>query len=82
MNNANNFIHWFIYLSLIILATTFVITLGMCLAMIIGMLADLYTPDITYLRNTTFTCIASLIILLIQDIYHERRTLKRINQTS
>lgn len=79
MNNPNNPIHWFIYLSLIILTTTFVITLGMCIAMIIGMITDLYTPEITYLRNTTFICIASLIILLIQDIYHERRTLKRID---
>lgn len=79
MNNPNNFIHWFNYLSLIILATTFVVTLGMCISMIVGMVTDLYKPDITYLRNTTYTCIASFTILLIQDIYHERRTLKRIS---
>ena len=79
MNNPNNFIHWFIYLSLVVLAITFVITLGMCIAMTVGMITDLYTPEITYLRNTTYTCIASFTILLIQDIYHERRTLKRIN---
>lgn len=75
MNSIVNLIYWYGYLAMICIAITFVITLAMCLYFTASMISGTYYPDLEYLRNTTFLCITTFVILQIRKVVYEHNLL-------